>query len=362
MIKNQLTIYRKFATQQILFEESISNIEIPVPSKIKSENITCSEPFSVLNNSILKIFPRKDTKQTREVIIHYPNVFWQSHYQLFKCQGLLKSYASIYNESNFDFHTNDIKLVFRSMDHEYDPKESTHHKHKDIPTLETKNILEYQLSEILPDNFILSKFSNLLISEQHLGLEEIYQVNILDEYSFYADAYLSFHTKETLLPGTLEILIRTHINDLISAGGMDIKLYHRNERMKIYFPQSKFIKLKHKLDKKNHSFFLTKKQFQYECKIKSKTNRCLTKIHFYLNTKDIQKFSREPTYKEGNIFIWEHILKKENHQHSHCHTHTSHEHSDGHFHSCKSKDHEHNNQEYKKEQEDELFQLEFFKE
>jgi hypothetical protein len=276
----------------------------------------------------------------------------------------LKCYASIYNETDFNFQTKDIKLLFRSLDHEYNPNENTKNKQKDIPTLETNNILEYNLSEMLPEEFILSKYSNLLLWEQHLDYEEIYQVNILDEYNTYADAYLTFHTKEVLLPGTMEVLVRTEMNDLISAGGLDIKLYHRNEKMKIYFPQSKFIKLKTKLDKKNHSFFLSKKQFHYECKIKFKSkNNSSTKIHFYMNTKDIQKISEEPKYKEGNIFTWEFICnqnsKKSNSKNSHSHSHNhDHEHSHSHSH-CSS---HHDEESHQPISQDEIFQLDFYRE
>jgi hypothetical protein len=307
MIKNQLTIYRKFATQQILFEENTEIIEFPISSKIKPEQITCSEPFTILSNHHLKIFPKIEIKQKREVIIHYPNIFWQSHYQLFKCSGIIKGYASINNDSEFDFQTNDIKLVFRSLDNEYNPSQtSSINKQRDIPTFETKNIWEYSLFDTLPKNFNLSKYSNLLLWEQMIDYEEIYQINILDEYSTYADGYLVFHTKEILLPGSMEILFRTDLNDLISAGGMDIKLYQKNERMKIFFPQNKFIKVKSSLSKKNHSFFLSKKHYHYECKIKyTRKNNSHVKIHFYLNNKGIQNYSLEPKHKEGNIYIWE---------------------------------------------------------
>jgi hypothetical protein len=361
MIKNQLTIYRKFATQQILFEENTQNIEFPISSKITPEQITCSEPFTILPNHLIKIFPRLEIKQQREVIIHYPNIYWKSHYQLFKCSGVMKAYASITNESNFDFQTNDIKLVFRSMDNEYDPSQTGKNKEKDIPTFETKNILEYILLEKLSFDFILSKYSNLLISEQYLNLEEIYQINILNEYSNHADGYLVFQTNQILLPGTMEILLRTEMNDLICAGGMDIKLYQKNEKMKIFFPQNKFIKIKTSLTKKNHSFFLAKKQYHYECKIKySRKNTSLVKIHFYLNNKGIQNYSIDPKYKEGNIYIWEkekkHSLESSCSSHSHSHSHSySHSHSHSHSHSKEEDDDNNQNNEN-------IFELDFQKE
>lgn len=377
MIKNQLSIYRKFATQQIIFERTTQEIEIPVSPKVKSENITCSESFTIQENKI-KIFSRDQSKQT-EIIIHYPNLSWKSHYQLFKCTSILKCYASIENETDFDFQTNDIKLMFRSIDHEYQPKETINNKGKDIPTLETKNILEYRLD--LPENFILSRLSNLFIWEQFVDHEEIYQVNIMDEYSSHADAYLTFVTKEILLPGSMEILTRSEMNDLISLGGMDIKLYHRNDKMKIYFPENKFIKLKPKMDKKSHSFFLSKKLFHYSCKIKSKSDSN-KKIHFYLNSNGIQNFSEEPKYKEGNIYIWEIEIKNTKKQHKDQHKEHNKEHNNNHNHSshchnsCNSHSHARhthkqiaNSEEIRHKQGNEemegkeiIFQLDFYKE
>lgn len=317
MIKNQLVIYRTFATQQYIFDvsETETFIQIPVPKTIKLEHITSNHPFTISNGQILIHPPHPHIptssnaideithKENIEVIIKYTNIKWKSIYNFFKNTNTLICYASITNDTHFDIDTNDIKIVFRSIDHEYEidqPKNLT----TDIPTFHTKNILQFELKDKLEENFTLSEQTNIELWKSNVSCNEVYQHHIQDTHMSFCDSFLILETPYMLVPGHLEIYERTEENDILCLGSVNIKLYKKGEKLKIHFPKNKSIKLKNHLDQKNHSFFINKTHCNYTSKIKKSTDGNVI-VHFYLDNFKLKNPSKAPTFTDCEYSIWE---------------------------------------------------------
>lgn len=323
MLKNQLVIYRNFATQQYIYDihEINEEIKIPISSSTNIEHITSNYPFTIKNHQIL-IHPiiqttptistaidettEKDIHpliQNLEIIIKYPKIKWQTVYNFFKNTNTLICYASITNQHNFDIHTKDIKVVFRSVDHEYDiiqPKNLT----VDIPTFYTQNILQIDLNEVFDKPFVICEHANIEIWRKEIICNEIYQHHIMDNHQYYCDSFLVFDVPFIMLPGNLEIYERTESNDILSLGSSYIKLYKRGDKLKIYFPKNNFIKLKNELTCNNHSFFIQKSIYTLKTKIKKQIEGKAI-IHFYIEKNGIIKPSKEPTIQDKHYMIWE---------------------------------------------------------
>jgi hypothetical protein len=326
MIKNQLVIYKTFATHQYIFDTSSSDVsfKIPVPSSIKMEHITSNYPFTIseahihihqktreieaiqVSNSMEEISEThaNNILENIEVIIKYTNIKWKSIYNFFKNTNTLICYASIINETKFDIKTNDIKIVFRSIDHEYNIVQAKN-MNIDIPTFHTKNMLQFDLKDTLKDHiFILSEHSNIELWRSNVSCSEIYQHHINDTHYQYCDSYLIIETPYMMVPGHLEIYDRTEGDDILCLGSVNIKLYKKGEKLKIHFPKNKLIKLKNNLEQKNHSFFITKTHCSYLSKIKKSTDGNII-IHFYLENTKLKNPSKVPTFINGDYSIWE---------------------------------------------------------
>jgi hypothetical protein len=320
MIKNQLVIYRTFATQQYIFDSSASEacIQIPVPSSIKVEHITSNYPFTISQGHIL-IHPSPNqhpntttsnaieeitVKENIEVILKYTNIKWKTIYNFFKNTNTFICYASITNDTHFDIQTNDIKIVFRSVDHEYDigqPK----NLNVDIPTFHTQNMFKYDLKDRLEGNiFTLSEQSNIELWRSNVSCNEVYQHLITETYLSFCDSFLVLEAPYMLVPGHLEIYDRTEENDILCLGSVNIKLYKKGEKLRIHFPKNKTIKLKNHLDQKNHSFFITKTHCTYSSKIKKTTGGNVI-LHYYLEHSKLKNPSKAPTFTDGEYSIWE---------------------------------------------------------
>lgn len=311
MIKNQLVIYKTFATQQYIFDISSSPISVPIPSTIKIEHITSNYPFTVSNNQIHmlnmnKIEERDICKvlENIEIIIKYTNIKWKPIYNFFKNTNTLICYASITNHSNFDIKTDDIKIIFRSLDHEYDISQPKN-LDIDIPTFHTKNMLQFDLKYLFEKQiFTISEQTNIELWRSNVSCSEIYQHHIKDIYHSFCDSFMVIETPHMLLPGQFEIYERTEENDILSLGSVNIKLYRKGEKLKIHFPKNRNIKLKNKLEQKNHSFFIEKTHCNYLSKIKKTVDGNVV-IHFYLENTKLKNPSKPPTFDDGHHSIWE---------------------------------------------------------
>jgi len=315
MIKNQLVIYRSFATQQYVYDVRQTNhqIRIPIPSSVKMEHITSNYPFTISDHHILiESQIDYDTKYSAlrlekniEIIIKYSNIKWKTIYNFFKNTNTLICYASISNETKFDIHTNDVKVVFRSIDNDY---EITQEKNVniDIPTFHTKNIIQFDLKDILNKPFILSDHSTIEMWRHIVQCKEIYQHDLKDIYQTYCDSFLIIHTPEILLPGNLEIYERSDTNDILCLGSTNIKLYKKDQDIKVHFPKNRSIKLKNDTTKKSHSFFLNKVFYTFHTKIKKFIDGNAT-IHFYLEKSGIKNPSKPPTSEDHDHYIWEYV-------------------------------------------------------
>lgn len=323
MIKNQLVIYRTFATQQYIIDvhQSQEQIQIRIPSTVKMEHITSNYPFTISNHQIL-IVPKVETVATVsnaidettekdmdklieniEIIIKYSNIKWKTIYNFFKNTNTLICYASITNETKYDIHTNDIKVVFRSIDHEYDIHQPKN-LNIDIPTFHTKNIVQFDLKDILETPFTLSEHTNIEIWRHIVNCKEIYQHYLKDIHQVYCDSFVIMDTPEILLPGHLEIYERTDENDILCLGSINIKLYKKGQKLKIHFPKNKFLKLKNETTQKNHSFFIHKTFHTFRSKIK-KFIEGNAIIHFYMEESVIKNPSQPASFHEEGYSVWE---------------------------------------------------------
>jgi hypothetical protein len=327
MIKNQLVIYRTFATQQYIFDvHQIKDLlQIPIPSSTKIEHITSNYPFTISKHQI-HVYPIIETTPTSsqaideteeknldklihhlEIIIKYTNIKWKTIYNFFKNTNTLICYASITNETNFDFHTKDIKIVFRTIDHDYDivqPK----NLHLDIPTFHTKNILQIELNDIFDHSFVLSEQSNIEIWRFNVTSNEIYKHHIMDDYQYYCDSFLIIEAPTILLPGYLELYDRTVTNDIICLGTIHMKLYRKGDNITIHFPKNRSIKLKNNLSYKNHSFFIEKTLYNLETKIKKLIEGKII-VHFYIESHGLKNISTPPSKQDNDYLIWEVICE-----------------------------------------------------
>lgn len=327
MIKNQLVIYRTFATQQYIFDvHQIKDIlEIPIPSSTKIEHITSNYPFTISNHHI-HVYPIIQTTPTSshaidetdeknldkliqnlEIIIKYTNIKWKTIYNFFKNTNTLICYASITNETKFDFHTKDIKIVFRTIDHDYNIVQPNN-LHLDIPTFHTQNILQIELNDKFDHPFVLSEQSNIEIWRYNVTCNEIYKHHIMDDHQSYCDSFLIVESPTILLPGYLELYDRTVTNDIICLGSIHIKLYRKGDNVTIHFPKNKSIKLKNNLSYKYHNFFVEKTLYNLETKIKKSIDGKVI-IHFYIDSDGIKNPSKPPTIQEEYCSIWEVICE-----------------------------------------------------
>jgi hypothetical protein len=322
MIKNQLVIYRTFATHQYIIDvhQIKETTRIPISTSVKAEHITSNYPFTISDHHIL-IEPQiqsistsskaidetfvKDINRLHniEIIIKYLNIKWKSVYNFFKNTNTLICYASIYNETGTNIYTNDVKVVFRSIDHEYD---NTQEKNLtiDIPTFHTKNIIQFDLKDILDKPFILSDYSSVEMWRYIVKCKEIYRHNLKDIYQNHCDSFLMIDTPEILLPGHFEIYDRSDTNDILCLGSTNIKLYKKDQTLKIHFPKNRSIKLKNDSTKKSHSFFMNKVFHTFHTKIKKSIDGNAI-IHFYIEKSGIKNPSKPPTLEEDEHYYWE---------------------------------------------------------
>jgi len=329
MIKNQLVIYRSFAIQQFIFqcEKFPQNIQIPISPDSKHHEIECSIPFMISENKIhLSIPKQEDTKpiheisekdvehvllhQNVEVIIKYPSVKWTSYYTFFKNSSTFIHNISIINKSKTNFDTKDIKLVFRSIDHEYNPKKSEEES-TDIPSLQSSNLIDFELKDKLDENFVLKEYFQMKLWSHNVNHSEIYQVDISDEFQKYTNSFIIFKIPHIILPGHLEMYDRTETNDVYSVGALDVKLYHEGQKIKIHFPKNKMLKLKNHLTKSSHSFFTNKTHYKFESNMK-KLFPIQTIVHFYFHTyKPLNNLTIPFSFQEDNHYIWEYKCEKD---------------------------------------------------
>jgi len=334
MIKNQLVIYRTFATQQYIFhrEKYSQEFIIPISPLTKPHEIESNIPYTISENKIQVQVPKHDVpipiheisqkeaetiSENIEIIIKYPTISWKSFYTFYKNSSIFTFNISIINNSKINFETRDIKLVFRSIDHEYIPDSEKGEKARnefdiDIPSMQSTNLVDYELKCKLDEKFILKEYFCMKLWSENVNHSEIYQVDMQDEYQKYTNSFIKFKIPEMILPGHLEMYDRNELNDIYSIGSLDVKLYRKGDKMKILYPKNKMLKLKNHFTKSSHSFFLNKTHFKFESKMK-KLFPITSIVHFYIySSKNITNFTKPFSYYEDNHYIWEHICEKEN--------------------------------------------------
>ena len=315
MKKNQLVIYPKYATQQIIYEYNGNEnceIAIPISNSVLPQKIRCSHSFEVKtingqNQLMCRPKNLESTKSNALVEIHQEtiNTFikiesiqWKPTFTLSKDLGELNCHACITNQSNLEYQTNDIKLVFRSVDHKYKKEKDD----RDIPTIDSSNFAEYKLKDRLPETFVLKNHITVDLWNHNVEMKEFVKVNIDIEKPKYVHSFLSFKVPELMLPGEMEILYRLENNDLLHLGSIYNKIYWKDDELQIMFPMNRSIKIKNNLEIKSHSFFIEKTTCKLESKIKKFYKHPLN-VKLYTNR--IIKDSSLPYSLEDDLYYWE---------------------------------------------------------
>lgn len=323
MKRNQLVIYPKMATQHIQYQPTLNEneVEIPISKKITPLQIHANRNFqiktkdngqSVISMSFIHTDHASQNhchaltevhQDTIEILIKNPHISWTPNFTLFKNNGELICTANVLNESNFDFHTQDIKLVFRSVDHKYKKAKDD----RDIPTIDSSNYVEYKISDQLDANFVLQKHYSVKLWWEKIELMESIHVNLEEHKPKYLDSYLSFEVPHLILPGEMEIVYRLENQDFLHLGTVYNQIHQKGSQMKIMFPMNKSIQIKNKTETKNHSFFIEKTTVKVESKIKKLYNHPI-QIRFY--TKRPVKSASLPVISDHDGFVWEHRMNQ----------------------------------------------------
>lgn len=326
MKKNQLVIYPKFATHHIIYETSSNQsvVEIPISNVISPLHIHASHAFEVKsiqgqNHIVCNLLPNHvqhiDTSPSTnskalveiyhepiEIFIKIESIKWKPTFTLFKDVGQLTCFATITNQSNFEFQTNDIKLIFRSIDHDYKKEKDN----RDIPTIDSSNFVEYKLKDKLVASFVLGNNFTLQLWSEKVEMKESIRIDIEIPKPKHLNSFLSFEVPELMLPCEIEIVYRLENNDLLHLGTVYNKIYFKHDILKIMFPMNKSIKIKNKIETKNHSFFIEKTTSKLESKIEKIYQHPLT-IEFF--THRPIKNSTLPTSPEEDGHVWEFVMK-----------------------------------------------------
>jgi hypothetical protein len=293
MIKrNQLVIYPKSAIQHIEIEPLLNQSEIvfPIPNYISPLHIHANHNFTIKevegkNHIWFTKYPQPElistnsialteiSNHTIEILIKNPHISWKPSYTLMKDSGELICYGCIINETNFTYSTNDIKLVFRSIDHKYKNQSDD----RDIPTIDSSNYVEYKLHDQLDESFTLHKSLSVKLWSEKISMKEYVQIDIDNPYETKIfNSFLKFNVPNLMLPGELEIIYRLQNKDILHLGTIYNKTYYKDDELQIMFPRNKSIKIKNKMDTKNHSFFIEKTTCKFESKIKKLYKHPLT--------------------------------------------------------------------------------------
>ena len=312
MLKKQLTIYRNFSSLYYEFDPN-EQVSIPVPSQISLDKIYSNRSFSIQNQTLM-INHQIQSKETSslaiheteneevhdpiEIILRFESISWRTSYTLFKNTKLLFCNLLIQNPDQIIIPVNDIKVVFRSTDYEYDAKDKL-----DVPTLHTDKMVEYNLD--VPNDFELKNFHHQILLWKHkIDLTEVYEVDLMDENLKYAYSHLVFKAPELILLGHLEIFDRKD-NHTIHVGSLDMKLYKKDERVKIYFPKNNYLPIKSNTAKSNHSFFMNKNHFRLESKLKNKLHTKAFVRYYFYQPHPIKNLTVEPTLHEKHFYAWD---------------------------------------------------------
>lgn len=316
MIKrNQLVIYPKSATHHIEVEpiDNQSEIQLPISNYISPFQIHANHNFEIKeidykNYICFSNIPSSATKSNAlteignfliEILIKIPQITWKPSYTLFKDSGELICFGCILNETKFEYHTNDIKLVFRSIDHKY-KKESDD---RDIPTFDSSNYIEYKLQEKLDESFTLHKSLSVKLWSEKILMKEYVQVDIDNPYETKIfNSFLRFIVPNFMPPGELEIIYRLQNKDFLHLGTIYNKTYFKDEELQIMFPRNKSIKIKNNMQTKNHSFFIEKTTCKFESKVK-KIYKHPLQIRF-LTYKPIKTSTLTFDYN-GHYYFWD---------------------------------------------------------
>jgi hypothetical protein len=319
MIKrNQLVIYPKFATHHIEIEpiENQTEIQLPVSKYITPFQIHANQNFEIKeindNHHIcftnIQSFPTKSKSLTEisnmpiEIFIKIPQIHWKPSYTLFKDNRELTCFGCIVNESKFDYKTNDIKLVFRSIDHKYKSEKEA----RDIPTIDSSNFVEYKLQEQLDESFTLHNNLSVKLWSEKISMKEYVQIDIDNPYeNKFFNSFLKINVPNLMLPGELEIIYRLENKDLLHLGTIYNKTYYKDQELQIMFPRNKSISIKNHIETTSHSFFIEKTTCKFESKIKKFYKHPLT-IRFY--THKPVKTSSIIFEQNDQYYFWDFLL------------------------------------------------------
>jgi hypothetical protein len=311
MEKKQLSIYRTFSTLHYRFESN-QTVQVPIYPSVSLQKIFCNRPFLIENETLIiqtesiqtssHAIQETESIEPIEIIIRLDHITWQSHYSLFKDQNVLFSNVSIHNPDNISLEVEDIKIIFRSTDQEFDPKDKKNIG-VDIPTIYTEKIIEYPLH--VKKGFQLKALQQFILWKHEIDVKEIYEINLMDDDLKFAHSYLTFRSPNVILPGHLEIFDRKQDHQIVNLGSIQIKLYRKDDLIKIHFPKNQWIPVKTHSTKSNHSFFLNKNHHRIESKTKNKLSN-KTFVRYYINAPiHIKNASIEPSIQDEHYYAWD---------------------------------------------------------
>jgi hypothetical protein len=317
MLKNQLTIYPKYATQHILYQTSkIENkICIPVFDSVKPLQIHCNHAFELITENkkkwihiLTETYSQSHSNAFTEIyhdqieiFIKIPEISWTPNFTLYKNNSILTCFVNIVNETNFEFDTRDIVLVFRSIDHEYKIEKED----RDIPTIDSSNYVSYSMKEKLSENFVLREHFALQLWSEKVEIKEFLEVDIEIRKPKYVNSYMELVVPQIMLPGQLEIIYRLPNHDLLHLGSIYNKIHLKDSVLQIMFPMNKSIQIKNILECKHHSFFIEKSNCKLESKIKKHYDHPI-EIQFFTH-KPI-KSSSIPYIEDHGVYCWKYLM------------------------------------------------------
>lgn len=318
-LRNQLVVYPKYAIQHIIVHSG-ENHEIPISPLVDIHDIHTTVPFELKFSENGKYIVIQSSSESDlhthskalqqvehdqiEIFIKLPLIHWKPNFTLFKSSGQFICSGQITNESDFEYKTSDIKLVFRSIDHPYQKEKDD----RDIPTIDSSNFVEYALKDRLPSFFVLKKFYSVCLWFENLELKESIQINIETKKPKYVDSFLEFQVPELMLPGYMEIIYRLQNNDILHLGTIYNKIHLKDSTIKIMFPMNKSIKVKNHLEVKHHSFFIEKTRANLRSSI---TKLYMHPLHIeFICNKNIQSSSITPREDNG-WYVWDFKMEKD---------------------------------------------------
>jgi hypothetical protein len=321
MEKNQLIIYPKYSTLHIVHKPSSDLFDVEVPPNINPSSIYSNAPFETITRNgrcYLSFHIDKSSTKTSsnaleeisqiqileniEIYIKLEKVFWTPSFILFKDSGTLSCSANVVNLSGFDFETDDIKLVFRSIDHQYTKIKDK----RDIPTIDSSNFVEYKPN--IPKNFVMRTAYTFCLWKRLIEMRESVRVDIEDPKPETLSSFLSFSVPELMLPGEIETVYRLKNGDLLHLGTVYSRLYLKDEIIKILFPMNKSIKVRSSIETSSHSFFSEKTMLKMQSTMSKLYQHPLT-VEFFSH-RPIKSSKPEPSFTEDNIYIWSLEMKE----------------------------------------------------